>query len=97
MSDKRALVLERLLSPNGIRGGGFTQCLSKSSITQKMHLDATLNPIRTEGGGGVGINPLTIFCLLLKKFSDDPYLKFLDFSQPFFPKHLVYTLKPSTN
>ena len=54
------------------------------------------NPIRT-GGGEIGIP--TVCCPLLKKSSDNPYLKFQDFSQHlvsdtpmiFVPKNLVYT------
>ena len=32
-------------------------------------------------GGGDGIHPPMVICLLLKKSLDDPYLKFLDFFQ----------------
>ena len=56
-----------------------------------------INPIRTVGEGG--IQPPTVFCPLLKKYLDDSYLKFRDFSQLlvsdthmiFFSKNLIYT------
>ena len=40
----------------------------------EINFASVLNPIRTRGGGYE-------FFPLLKKSSDDPYLKFLDFSQ----------------
>ena len=76
-----------------------------NKVSQKFpQADSSLKPIRTGGGEG-GINPPpTVFCLYSNNLLDDPYLKFLDFSQllvadtamKFFVQSVMFTPPDST-